>query len=97
MNAAELSNFLADRAADVAEHLLPNGKKSSGCWKVGSISGEQGKSLSVQLTGPKRGTWRDFANEDGGDLIDLWCARRALSIGEAMREIKAHYGIRDES
>ena len=97
MNAAELSAFLADRAADVAEHLLPQGKKSSGCWKAGSINGEEGKSLSVQLNGPKRGVWKDFASNEAGDLIDLWCARRGLSIGEAMREIKAHYGIRDES
>lgn len=97
MNAAELSAFMADRAADVAEYLLPEGKRASGEWRVGSIAGEPGQSLSVRITGAKKGVWKDFNTGEGGDLIDLWAARRALSISQAMAEIKAHFSIRDES
>lgn len=97
MNANEISIYLADRASDVAEHLLPNGKKSSGEWRAGSVSGEEGQSLAVRLTGTKKGTWKDFNEGSGGDLIDLWAAKRCLSIAEALREIKAHYGIRDDA
>ena len=97
MNANELSAFLADRAADVAEYLYPNGKRQAGAWKVGNVNGDEGKSLSVILTGTKKGQWRDFATNEGGDLIDLWCGRKGLSIGDAMREIKAHYSIREDS
>jgi len=96
MNAADLSAFLADRAADVAEYLFPQGKKASGEWCVGSLSGEPGQSLKIRLTGAKRGTWKDFNAGDGGDLIDLWAGKRMLSIAQAMAEIKAHFGVRDD-
>lgn len=96
MNAAELSVVMADHAASIAQYLLPRGKKVSGEWKAGSINGEEGQSLSVRLTGAKRGVWCDFATHAGGDLLDLWAATRSLSIGEAMAEAKAHLGIRDD-
>lgn len=97
MNAADMGAYLAERAADVAEYLLPNGKKSNGEWCVGSISGEAGKSLKVRVTGAKRGTWKDFNEGSGGDLLDLWAACKMLSIAQAMREISAHFGIRDDA
>lgn len=96
MNANELSAYLADKATDVAEFLFPQGKKSSGEWCVGSVAGEPGKSLKIRLTGSKRGMWKDFNAGDGGDLIDLWGAKRCISVVEAMREIKAHFGLRDD-
>lgn len=96
MNAQELSQYLSDHVVEVVEVLLPQGKKAAGEWCVGSVAGEPGQSLKVRLTGAKRGMWKDFNTGEGGDLIDLWAARKALSISEAMREIKAQYGIRDE-
>lgn len=96
MNANELSAYLADRAGDVAEYLFPNGKKISGEWCVGSINGEEGRSLKIRITGAKRGTWKDFNAGDGGDLIDAWARKRALSIGEALREIRAHFNLPDD-
>lgn len=95
MNAAELSARLAENAASVAEYLLPRGKRSSGEWKAGSVAGEAGQSLSVRIAGAKRGLWRDFAADQGGDLLDLWCACRSVSLAEAMRDAKSYLGIRD--
>lgn len=97
MNAGDLSAYLAERAADVAEYLLPNGKKISGEWCVGSIAGEAGKSLKVRLTGTKRGMWKDFNSGEGGDLLDLWVSCKALSVAQAMAEVKSHFGIRDDA
>lgn len=95
MNAHEVSARLAANAASVAEYLLPAGKKASGEWKAGSISGEAGGSLSVRLTGAKAGVWRDFATNEGGDLLDLWAAVKGQSIGEALADAKSYLGIRD--
>jgi twinkle protein len=95
LNAHDLAQAMAQDAAGIASYLLPRGKKSAGEWKAGSTNGEEGQSLSVRLTGAKRGLWRDFAADEGGDLLDLWCATRGLSIAEAMVEAKAHLGIRD--
>lgn len=96
MNAHELAMRLADNAAAIASHLLPAGKKQSGEWKVGSLNGEEGRSLSIRLSGDKRGVWRDFAADDGGDLLDLWAKVRGQSISEAMTDVKAYLGIRDQ-
>jgi twinkle protein len=96
MNAAELSLRMADHAEQIAQYLLPQGKKASGEWKAGSISGEPGQSLSVRISGAKKGVWKDFATSEGGDLLDLWCACRAQSLSEAMRDAKAYLGIRDD-
>lgn len=95
MNAAELADRLNADAASIAAYLLPQGKKASGEWKAGSVSGEPGASLSVRLTGSKAGVWKDFASGEGGDLLDLWAATRGCSIGEAMAEAKAYLGVKD--
>lgn len=95
MNAAELSQRMAEDAQRIAEYLLPQGKKASGEWKAGSTKGEAGQSLSVRISGSKRGVWKDFSTGDGGDLLDLWAQCRALSISESMAEAKAFLGIRD--
>ena len=95
MNATELSKRMAEDAARVAEYLLPKGKKAGAEWKAGSASGEEGKSLSVRISGDKRGVWSDFATGEGGDLLDLWALCRSQSVGDAMRDAKAFLGIRD--
>jgi twinkle protein len=96
MNARELASVMADNTQQVVEHLLPNGRKSGKEWKVGSVAGEKGQSLSVCLSGAKRGVWKDFQADEAGDLLDLWCACRALSVADAMREAKQFLGVRDE-
>lgn len=95
MNAKELSQRLAADAAAIAEKLLPAGKRNGREWKAGSIDGEEGGSLSVCLSGNKAGVWSDFATGQSGDLLDLWMATRSMSLAEAIREAKAHMGIRD--
>lgn len=95
MNAHELALAMAGNAEGIAQHLLPRGKRKGAEWKAGSAGGEEGDSLSVRLTGAKRGVWKDFASDEGGDLLDLWAATRGLSIAEAMVEAKQYMGIRD--
>ena len=96
MNARELSMLLAARAEAVAAYLLPAGKRHGAEWRVGSVDGESGKSLAVRVKGDKAGLWRDFAGDEGGDLIDLWGTVRRCSIGDAMREAKQWAGVRDD-
>lgn len=95
MNAADIAQALSERAEDVAAYLLPNGKRAGREWKAGSISGEPGQSLSVAIHGQKRGLWRDFATDQGGDLLDLWMAVRACSVAQAMREAAQWLGLRE--
>ena len=85
----QLAALLAQQAESVAKHLLPNGVKQNNEWSVGSITGEPGQSLRVHLTGEKAGVWKDFADDIGGDLVELWSAVKNLKKGPALKEIKA--------
>lgn len=95
MRAGEIAAMLAQDAEQIASMLLPSGKKEATEWRAGDVSGSAGKSLGVRLTGPKAGTWKDFATDEGGDLLDLWTAARGLSLADAITQAKEHLGIRD--
>lgn len=95
IRAADLSAMLANQAEAVASMLLPNGARKGHEWRAGSVGGEEGGSLGVHLTGRKAGVWSDFASGESGDLLDLWCATRNLSIAEAIAQAKDYLGIRD--
>jgi twinkle protein len=85
MNAKELSQKLALQAENLCEALLPNGKRVGSEYKVGGVDGSAGDSMSICLSGSKAGTWCDFADQDqNGDLIDLICAVKNISILEAL-------------
>ena len=94
---AELSSALGSVAEEVCAHLLPAGSRVGNEWRVGSIAGEPGKSLAVQLEGAKVGIWRDFATDDaGGDLVWLWGKVRKLRFEAAAVEIKSWIVARSE-
>lgn len=95
MNAHELAQVMAKEAASIVSYLLPQGKRASGEWKVGGISGEPGQSMSVRISGAKAGIWSDFSTGEKGDILDLWVAVRGCSMAEAITEAKAYLNIRD--
>lgn len=95
-DAHEIKQMLASRAQSVCEYLLPNGRKIADEWRVGSASGEAGKSLGVHLSGNKAGVWSDFADGKGGDLIDLWSEVKGIPIAETFREIEKWLGIENQ-
>ncbi|MCC8378658.1 toprim domain-containing protein [Xenorhabdus sp. PB30.3] len=94
MTITELSDRLWSEVERVAKYLLPNGKRESHEWVTGSVNGETGKSLKVNLTGKK--VWSDFAEGTGGDLLDLWIQVRDCSLHQAMTEAKQFLGISDD-
>lgn len=95
ITAAEISRRLADRAESVCQMLLPGGRMVKAEWWAGDIQGGQGDSLKVHLAGQYVGTWRDWASDEHGDLIDLWRASRNVSRADAFRQVKEYLGISD--
>ena len=94
MTPSELSDLLWAQVDRVAPHLLPNGKKDGHEWVAGNVNGDKGNSLKVNLSGKKK--WADFAEGDGGDMLDLWMACRGINLHQAMQEAKAFLGIKDD-
>lgn len=83
MTFKELNAALTQRAESLCALLLPGGKRHGREWIAGSTAGEKGSSLHVQLEGPKAGMWKDFASDEGGDLIALIEQSKGLSPKQA--------------
>lgn len=94
MSAKELSAMLANQVDDVCSMLLPGGKRDGKHWVAGSVDGEAGKSLKVNLSGDKIGKFCDFAStDDRGDLLDLWQMARRVDFITACKQAKDYLGI----
>ncbi|WP_455479232.1 toprim domain-containing protein [Bartonella sp. B23] len=89
----EIKQKLISQARVIAETLLPRGYQRGNDWIVGSTRGEAGQSLSVCLNGDKAGLWYDFAEGRGGDLLDLWCAVKGISLSQALEEARAFFNL----
>ncbi len=85
----EIKQKLILQADRIAEMLLPQGHKRGNNWIVGNTRGETGQSLSICLSGSKAGLWYDFAEGTGGDLLDLWCEVKGISLSQALEEARA--------
>lgn len=91
----EVFNSLTTRLEGVLGYLYPNGfaDKKGKKFYIGSIDGEEGESLSVELTGPKAGLWHDFATGEGGDIFDLWkAARGCVSFRDTLKDAGEYTG-----
>ena len=89
----ELSRLLADRIDQLVPHLLSGAVKVGSEWQCGSIAGERGKSMSINA-GAKRGVWKDFGGDGGGDALDLVAAVLfAGNKGEAIKWAKSWLGL----
>ena len=71
MTFQELNAALIPSAETLCAQLLPGGKREGREWIAGSTQGEEGRSLKVVLEGAKAGMWKDFAADEGGDLLKL--------------------------
>lgn len=94
MSPGELSDLLWNQVEKVSRHLLPNGKRDGHEWVAGNVHGDKGNSLKVNLSGKKK--WADFAEGEGGDMLDLWVSCRSINLHQAMQEAKAFLGIQDD-
>ncbi len=97
MDAGQISALLGARAEELCRLLLPGGKRIKDRWHAGSIAGEAGKSLSVNLDGPNAGRWKDFASADHrGDMIDLWRFTRGVDMRTALQDCRRWLNLPDD-
>lgn len=97
----DLKELASAHVLSICQKILPNGRESCGYWEVGSIAGEPGRTLKVNLRGATRGLWRDFAApartpEGGGNIIQLVAVvQHGGRVGEAMQWVRRWIGIDD--
>lgn len=82
-----LRNLTTEDWERLCRHLLPGGKKEGCRWLAGSILGEPGKSLDVNL---RTGQWGDWAGDQKGHgAIDLWMAVTGVDFKTAVQKLSA--------
>ncbi len=71
-SASDIARELARRAELLCAELLPYGHRDGHQWRCGSLAGEDGSSLAVEIRGGNAGLWIDHnGGVDGGDALDL--------------------------
>lgn len=97
MTPREIAEQLGREAEHICAMLLPGGKRVGHEWEVGSVDGEEGKSLRIRLDGGKAGMWKDFAVDGhAGDLLDLYAKVSRVGIADAIKWAKDYLGIHDD-
>lgn len=81
---AVVKELLIPRMEELCRELLPAGRRERDHWLVGDILGNPGRSLEVELRGPRTGLWLDRAGTEMGDSIDLIAAAKGLSRRAAL-------------
>lgn len=76
----ELSEKALPYIESICRELFPSGKKSGKEYKIGSISGESGTSLSINT---QTGMWADFAADEKGGILRLVQLARNTDIKAA--------------
>lgn len=80
-----LSAQLLATAESTLKTWFPSGRKRGKEFVIGSLAGDAGDSLSVNI---KTGVWMDFATgETGADLIDLYAAHHSITLAEAFKDL----------
>lgn len=89
----ELADALLSRSEQLLAAWLSGGKRNGHEWVCGSLAGEEGTSLSVNIN---TGMWSDFATgEKGGDLVSLYAAINNLTMGKAALNVARDEGLED--
>lgn len=83
----EIRSRLLDQLESVLLYLFPRGKRRGSQFYIGNLQGEPGDSLVVELEGPKRGVWIDFATGESGDLLALWASTRGYCLPNDFSEL----------
>lgn len=76
----EIRTRLLEQIESVLLYLFPQGKRRGSQFCIGNLQGDPGDSLVVELQGPKRGVWIDFATGEAGDVLALWASARGYTL-----------------
>jgi putative DNA primase/helicase len=80
-----LANRLLTGVRELLPNWFPNGKFVGAEFHIGSLAGEAGSSLKVNI---RSGKWQDFATgEHGTDLISLYAKSKHIEMGAAYNEL----------
>lgn len=95
MDFTRIAEAALGRSQSLLREWFPAGKLVGAEFHVGSLAGEAGESLSVNVNS---GRWADFASDaKGGDLVSLYAAKEGIKNGEAAKRLAVMLGVTEPS
>lgn len=86
LSVGDIEEMLKDQVESLVQEIFPNAMKEGHEMCVGSIAGDKGQSLRINIgNGPKRGWWKDFSGTEKGDALKLIAA--ALFGGDIRKAV----------
>jgi hypothetical protein len=94
-NYPEVHQLIRDNIRVLCSRFFPHGKLLNGHeWAVGSVAGDPGESLKIELNDPVRaGMFKDWATDDKGTFLDLLKLSRNFSLDQAVMDVCATLGV----
>lgn len=85
---------VSPRIEELITFLLPNARKSTGCYRCGDSSGAPGSSFSISTRNNNAGAYIDHSDPSvRGNAIGLWALVRGVSYEEAGRALAGFLGV----
>lgn len=98
LSPGEIGTMLNAQAEALAKAILPGGTVAGGYYHIGSVRGDRGDSLKINLSS-KKGAWADYAAdrsdpEGTGDMLKLvWLTVGERDWGRTLRWARGWLGI----
>ena len=86
-----LNAELEPHAEALCRRYLPDGVKRDGQWRAPTVRGGEEHALTVQLSGPAKGTWEDKTADRRGDLLDI--IRHTATDGDIIQAMDAAHAF----
>lgn len=90
-DASEVKEAIASKLDVIIKDIYPEAKKNGKEFRVGSLSGEKGSSLSISTDPKKMGAFIDHNGSGSGDLFDILEETLGLSYGQAIEHLAKTY------
>ena len=90
-DASEVRQAITSQIESIIKDLFPEGRKKGADYRVGSVDGEKGESLSISCSGEGFGKWQDFSTGESGDIIDLVKLTQSINYRGALGYLAKKY------
>lgn len=85
----------SSKLLEFLQEVFPEGAIEGSNYVLGDISGQQGRSLKIKLSGENAGVYADFNAGHRGDIFDLIMAHKGLGFKEALELVSDFLGMKD--
>lgn len=93
----KINEALESALPELLTQWFPEGKFMGNAFKVGSLDGERGTSLSIAVKGPSAGRWLDRASGERGNAIQLYMRKEGVNgFSEAVEKLAQEFQIAPE-